>query len=240
MNIKPILARLQTALGQHYSVEQIVLSSGSTVDPRKAKKTKTTVDFVVGYNGSANSQAALDLTLWIAHQTRLVTPKQVFVHVVYVVEPSLDSQSPPIPLHVQLEVQPSYCTPVALPASTHARAGAATLAKPEVVSRRSHPRNYCLESCHVDINNPLENVLERADCVLWQARCLAEEWRGSLEAHLRFGEVARELRQVVKAEAAELLVLGCGSRRHRLVQQLAPHFPCPILGIPSIPELDHP
>lgn len=163
MNIKPMLVRLQGALGRGDLTEKMLLLPKSST-PATDAKLSTSTNLVVGYNGSPNSQTALDITLWIAHQTRLATQKQVTVHVVYVID------------HRQFE---------------------------------------------------------RADHILWQARCLADEWRDSLKAHLRFGAVADELRAVTISAAADLLLLGCSAAEHPVVQQLATDLPCPVLGIPS-------
>lgn len=156
-----MLVRLQSALGRDDLTKQMLLLPESTAPADT--KSSTSTNLVVGYNGSSNSQTALDITLWIAHQTRLATQKQVTVHVVYVID------------HRQFE---------------------------------------------------------RADHVLWQARCLADEWRDSLKAHLRFGTVPDELRAVATSAAADLLLLGCSTVDHLVVQQLAP-VPCPVLGIPG-------
>lgn len=163
MQIKPMLARLQSALGRDDLMEQMVLLPEPKQRSVKAKLPEMT-NLVVGYSGSPNSQTALDITLWIAHQTRLATQRQVVVHVVYV---------------------------------------------------DSYP-------------------FQQADRILWQARCLADEWRGSLKAHLRVGALAAELKTVVAAESADLLLLGCRAADHPVVQQLAFDSSCPVLGIPSL------
>ncbi|MBV8884541.1 MAG: universal stress protein [Chroococcidiopsidaceae cyanobacterium CP_BM_RX_35] len=85
MNIKLMLTRLQSALGSHDLVEQMVLLPMASPTADVAKSTKS-LNLVVGYNKTPGSQTALDLTLWIAHQTRLATREQVTVHIVYVAE----------------------------------------------------------------------------------------------------------------------------------------------------------
>jgi nucleotide-binding universal stress UspA family protein len=255
VQIKPILARLQGALGRNDLIQQMVLLPESTKTTRKAKASKT-FKLVVGYNGSPNSQTALDLTLWIAYQTRLATPKQVIVHVVYAIDSqALDSQAIDsqvldpggtlgnqlLPPNFQsfhssasprllwdcLEQQPISRSGRQLSPPTFSPP-TSVLTRPQVEASVRVVDSECVIPGFQAID-----AIERADYVLWQARCLAEEWRGSLEAHLRFGSVASELRSVVKAEAADLLLLGCTTANHPLVQQLKPHFPCPILGIPT-------
>ncbi len=81
MHVKSMLARLQSTLGEGEPLQEILLLPGKpNSNPLKD------INLVVGYNGSRRSQAALDLTLWMAHQTRLVTTVSVVVQVVYVVE----------------------------------------------------------------------------------------------------------------------------------------------------------
>ena len=176
MNIKSMLVRLEGALDRNDLMEQMVLLPEPASAAAKWAKSTTSVNLVVGYNASPSSQTALDLTMWIAHQTRLVTQKQVTVHVVYVVD------------------------------------------------------EYQNRSCCANFTS---HVYERADRILWQAGCLAEEWRSSFKAHLRVGDVATELRSVVESEAATLLFLGCTRVTHPIIQQLGSNFPCSVLGIPQ-------
>jgi len=231
VKIKSMLARLQQSLGQDHLAEQLVLLPGRFKLGDADNSAKETINLVVGYSGSANSQSALDLTLWIAHQTRLATQRQVIVHVVYVIDRS--SLSAPSPSH-------NFDAPFASPAlripGSKKKKGLAGAILPELdlaKDERSQSASQCLSGCQVQVAIPTTDFLEQADCVLWQARCLAEEWRGSLEAHLRFGRVSTELQAVVEAEAADVLVLGCNSGKHPLVKQLSLHFPCPVLGIPT-------
>jgi nucleotide-binding universal stress UspA family protein len=203
VQIKPILARLQSAIGREDLIEQMLLRPEPQA--KSAKRSKT-VNFVVGYSGSCQSQAALDMTLWIAHQTRLATQKQVTVHVVYVLDQASQMQRSPLTAAPSDSAQ-AVLTDVAV-------------CLPRLV-----------ESDCVIPNFQTIDPVAQADYVLWQARCLAEEWRGSLEAHLRFGDIADQLRQVAKTEQADLLLIGCTSARHPLVQRLT-NLPCPVLGIP--------
>ncbi|MGA7935107.1 MAG: universal stress protein [Kovacikia sp.] len=223
MNILSMLARLEDALGCGDLAKQMVLlpqirsTSVSSLQD---------VNLVVGYNGSPRSQTALDLTLWIAHQTRLATRSQVTVQVVYVV--NLDDEcGQVVPFSHQI-------APVNLSgrkAAAHYEIGAygesvkrqrSTSAIAELPENK--PTGF-LQSCKFE-------QFDQADRILWQARHLADEWRGSLKTHLRFGPVAQELRDVVQAESAALLLLGCDSAENRIVQQLGPEFPCLVLGIP--------
>nr|WP_199299859.1 universal stress protein [Trichocoleus sp. FACHB-262] len=269
MNIMPMLVRLQGALGSTDLIEQILLlpqrpkgdrSSGKLHLPGQARRaTKrhlqanrpeaasgadAEINLVVGYNSSPKSQTALDLTLWIAHQTRLATRRQVTVQVVYVINPTDCLDSIPTttdfrPVRTgkkssqrQAQLSKALVAPdtysaasSATSSATSEREGAiATLAEPTLEDAGLPFGNYPL--CQVD-------QFEQADRILWQARCLANEWRGSLKTHLRFGQVAQELRSVAKAESAVLLWLGCDSPKNSIVRTLSANSPCPVLGVPS-------
>jgi len=229
VKIKSMLVRLQNALGQTNVIDQMVLSAGAvTLDSAETKSEKA-VNLVIGYNGSSNSQIALDLTLWIAHQTRLAIQKQVMVHVVYVVDRHFNDPTVSLsPLSrgrsPRRHVTPSHIQVPETAIATLPRRTTDLWDRQAIetsLSRRA-PASATLST----------GLLEQADAILWQARCLAEEWRGSLEAHLRFGQTAAELSSVSKSIGADLLLLGCSSDEHLLVQQLIPNVSCPILGIP--------
>ncbi len=230
-----MLLRLQGALGQDDLIEEMILLPGSASTPSDQAKETTATNLIVGYNGSAKSQTALDLALGVAHQTRLATRGQVTVQVVYVVDINHSKYCPdsffiPLSSHNSLRQlsgeslrEPNLRS--STPTLTRQDACALVAASPLIAST-----DPCLTHLGFDSIDPLE----QADRILWQARCLAEEWRGSLKAHLRFGEVCTELRDVAEAEAAALLFLGCHSVDHPVVQALDSTFPCPVLGIPSV------
>lgn len=251
MNILSMLVRLEDALGRTNLSKQMVLLSplipeegyldseslpsrnleaGSTI--RRSRD----INLVVGYNGSPGSQTALDLTLWIAHQTRLATRHRVTVQVVYVVD--LEEH--------YVQAVPTPAIPDTLPATLGWFSHQTELDQ-ELTFHDENRRSgraaaigavaelpALMERASGDI--PQIDQFDHADRVLWQARQMADEWRGSLKTHLRFGNVAQELRRVVNSEAASVLLLGCTSADNRVVEQLGLAFPCTVLGIP--PTLD--
>lgn len=218
MNLKPMLARLESAMGRHNLSEQMVLVPEPKVPISKKSKSTKSVNFVVGYNSSPKSQTALDITLCIAHQTRLATSKEVTVQVVYVIDEISSHEGQTIcdlyPEEKGLirRPRPELETTAVLTKTTQHKGKSLTATRPSTSSGNNH--------------------FEHADRLLWQARCLADEWRGLFKAHLRFGQVATELRKVVEQETATLLFLGCETTHHPLVQKLGRHFPCSVLGIP--------
>ncbi len=220
MNVLPMLVRLEEALGCTNLAKQMVLLPAAS-EKRTASQD---INLAVGYNGSPKSQTALDLTLWIAHQTRLVTSRQVTVQVIYVVD--LENQcgnSSLSSLSMGREMKRSRQMSSSSPTSDCKHVGSAIAERCESAIPNSR-------TCQVE-------QFDQADQILWQARHLAEEWRGSLKTHLRFGKVATELRDVVEAESASLLLLGCNSVNNSIIQQLGKDFPCPVLGIPQTSEI---
>jgi nucleotide-binding universal stress UspA family protein len=228
LKIKPMLVRLESALNTCGLGDKMLLLSGATPNSKAPRSTDPAITLMVGYNGSLKSQVALDITLWIAHQTRLATQKQVTVQVVYVVDQEFQTtQSLPTLTEDSLTVASWEAQMSGLSAADLALTSYRT-DHPGAVTLPSAPEISRLEAAfHQD-------PFEQADQILWQARSLAEEWRGSLETHLRFGAVATELRNAIETQTADLLVLGCNSTYHPIVQQLGSQLPCPVVGVPSI------
>jgi len=96
VNIKPMLVRLEGAMDRNDLIEQMVLLPEPASAAAKWASSTKSINLVVGYTASPRSQTALDLTMWIAHQTRLVTQKQVTVQVVYVVDEKQSSKFPDV------------------------------------------------------------------------------------------------------------------------------------------------
>ncbi len=206
MQIKPMLARLQSATGRDDLIDQMVLLP----EPKKPFSEKTqsskAVNLIVAYDASPNSHTALDIAFWIAHQTRLATNAEVTVQAVYVVEDNQSSQHPNI---LSFPQQPSFECQV----SEVSKSVTLVLTQPKL--------------------QRVVTPLQQADIILWQARSLAEEWQGCFKSHLRFGSISTELNKVVESEAADILFLGCNSVNHPMIEALGSNFPCAVLGIPS-------
>lgn len=224
MNVKSMLARLESALGRNDLIEQMMLRP-EPVASASDSASKKSVNLVVGYSSSPRSQTALDLALWMAHQTRIATSKPVTVQVVYVLDESQISQYSDL---FNLTKNQLACSEVASSNCENTDSE-----QPLRKWLAASPRLTSSElQCFKTISAPI-TALERADHILWQARCLAEEWRGSFTAHLRFGNIAKELRKVVEEEAATVLFLGCKSANHSIIRELGENFPCAVLGIPT-------
>jgi len=233
-----MLVRLENALNCPDLAKQMML-----VPKASDAVVSKMINLVVAYNGSARSQTALDLTLWIAHQTRLVTRQAVTVQVVYVVDTVSDRPSESdcfSDLYLSpVEVSPdssgkvlfdvcerresleTVCTGTVTRPSNIGLSNTTELALPVLKAVADHsPANQLLQ-------------FEKADRILWQARHLADEWRGSLETHLRFGNLIEELRAVACQVSTTALVVGCSSPSDPIVQALGQDLSFPILGIPA-------
>jgi nucleotide-binding universal stress UspA family protein len=232
VEILPMLARLEHALGCSDLSRQMVLKPNPFMPSRSHGGD---INLVVGYTDSPQSHTALDLTLWIAYQTRLATRKTVTVQVVYVVDPDQSGYRQPRSIDAVLQAEmddrkvPLYqCGNTLEPISLITGATAPELSTKAVALEVAERHDRSIER---DTNWQIHQF-EQADRILWQARNLANEWRGSLETHLRFGSVATELRDVARKEAATVLVVGCESANHPIVEALGDDLPCPVLGIP--------
>ncbi|WP_430687492.1 universal stress protein [Leptolyngbya sp. AN02str] len=237
-----MLARLQNGLGDSNLMDHMLLSSGPASLETAEIQSNDVINLLIGYKGSPNSQVALDLMLWIAHQTRLATQKQVMVHVLYVVDQPLQQKTRRRSTNRHFSKKhANKKETLALSQSVGSlRSAQTTVATPlrrKETLRAPLPHlshlSDCLTGCQAELDLVPKTPLDQADYILWQARCLAEEWRGSLEAHLRFGSLAESLKTVAKEMKIDLLLLGCSSLDHPQLAELADDFPCPILGIPS-------
>jgi nucleotide-binding universal stress UspA family protein len=210
VKIKPVLARLQNALGSQENVQNMLLQLASAQSPANENVSERSLNLVVGYDSSPDSQAALDLALLIAHQTRIATQNQVTIHVVYVLD----------------DVQDRF-------ASVYSPTDALRHWKRKSTSIATGAMSLAVGEATVATRSKIATTdrLERADRILWQARCLAEEWKGTFVAHLRFGSLSTELLKIVEAEAADILLLGCRSQNSPVIQRLGANFPCAVLGI---------
>jgi len=236
VNLKTILARFESALGSQNLAEEMVLLPEPKVPVSQKSKSPNpakAINFIVGYNSSPKSQIALDITLWIAHQTRLVTTKEVTVQVVYVLDETpkiYDEDTCSLGVENPWANQPK---PSDLEKTSTLNCAAPAIALPSAEIQSVSQRTTWIDPPYLRAIFGQDNEYEVADKLLWQARCLAEEWRGFFKAHLRIGRVATELRNVAELESANLLFLGCNSGNHPLVRQLGKNFPCCVLGIPA-------
>lgn len=212
MKIKPILARFQSTIGRDDLIEQMVLIPESSIAIDNKKQTEQSLNFIVGYNSSCKSHAALDIALCIAHQTQLATKKQVKVHTIYVLDNSQEISS-----------QELYCTERNKSWLEYQVCESSNLITTQVLTQ-------------VKPSSTTFTTVDQAELILWQARNLAQEWQDNFSASLRFGCVANELKKVVNSENADILFLGCDSTNHPLIQSLGSNFPCTVLGVPHSVE----
>ncbi|MCW6052714.1 universal stress protein [Lyngbya sp. CCAP 1446/10] len=231
-----MLARFESALGyQNLAEEMVLLPEPKVPISKNSKSTKSAkaINFIVGYNSSPKSQTALDITLWIAHQTRLVTTKEVTVQVVYVLDEAPNSYGEDTCNFASGNLWAAKPQQSDLEEISALKCAAPAIALPPAEIQSVSQRTTWIDPPYLRAIFGQDNEYEVADKLLWQARCLAEEWRGLFKAHLRIGRVATELKNVVELESANLLFLGCNSGNHPLVRQLGKNFPCCVLGIPA-------
>jgi hypothetical protein len=233
VNIKPMLMRLEDAMDRNDLIEQMVLLPEPASAASKWASSAKSINLIVGYTASPSSQTALDLTMWIAHQTRLVTQKQVTVQVVYVLDEQQSSNGSDVLTSADVSSSSIHRLPFGfLKALVSKDTATSVLTKPKPQRLAVAQEKKSVKQRRAKATFSKSEAFEQADRILWQARCLAEEWRGSFKAHLRFGDVATELRAVVESEAATLLFLGCNSVHHPIVHKLGSNLPCSVLGIP--------
>ncbi|GAB4216625.1 MAG: hypothetical protein OHK0012_19290 [Synechococcales cyanobacterium] len=87
-SLRPLLERLRSTL-PHPDLVPPLLAVGQD----QSSLPPTQMQLAVAYTGSQRSQQALDLTLCLAHQTRLATGRTVQVHILHVAHPEHLEQS---------------------------------------------------------------------------------------------------------------------------------------------------
>jgi nucleotide-binding universal stress UspA family protein len=223
VNIKPLLVRLQNTIGRDDLIEQIVLLSSAKTSVSKEARSAKSINLIVGYNSSPNSHTALDIALLIAHQTRLATKAHVTVQVVYVIEdnrscdradelPTEETAVSSVGEHIRLHF---------LAKSSLEEFNTGVITQTKLQDNKTYSQDRLVDR------------FAQAEHILREASCLAAEWKSSFKAHLRFGCITSQLRQVVESEQADILFLGCHSRKHPIVRKLDSQFPCSVLGIPT-------
>ncbi|NMG06842.1 universal stress protein [Brasilonema sp. UFV-L1] len=224
-----MLVRLQNAIGRDDLIEQMVLIPVPETPVSAQAQSAKSINLIVGYNSSPNSHTALDIALLMAHQTRLATKAQVTVQVVYVIEGKQNRYRADI-----LQREKFVTQGVTEQNSPYSSTSFSLREFDTGVTTQPKPQDNAAHSQEI-----LVDKFAQAECILRQASCLAAEWKSSFKAHLRFGCIAKELRKVVTSEAANLLLLGCNSVNHPIVQQLGDNFPCSVLGIPNFVNEKH-
>jgi hypothetical protein len=207
VKIKPLLARLEIAIGRSDLIDQMVLiPSNKECHSDKYSPIKP-IKLIVGYDGSPNSHTALDIAFCMAHQTHLASKTEVKVQAVYVLEDQIVSYS-----------GDSY--------SNYSSKSPKKSLELERIDSNLPELETTFKTMVLEQSRP-----EKADKILWQARNLAAEWQSCFKSHLRFGNLCTELQKVVELEAADALLLGCQSINHPLIERL--DADCPVLGIPK-------
>ncbi len=168
MNIKSMLLRLESALERNDLMEQMVLLPQSASAASKWTNSTKSLNLVVGYNASPKSQTALDLTMWIAHQTRLATQKQVTVQVVYVVDESQKNKCPDVFKFADVSHSSIHPFSSGLPkASTSKNSATCVLTKPKQQALAVAQERKSVKQCCPKATSRQSDWFEQADHILW-------------------------------------------------------------------------
>lgn len=224
-----MLARLECAMNRTDLFEQMMLLPKPVAQTNNSDQA---INLVVGYNASLQSQSALDLALLIAHQSRLAAQKPVTVQVVYVMAANLPNSNVFNSTNLKnSSIQQFSRQHIA--SSSSSKSATSVLTKPNSQQLLDISNNTGKKIDSTQAIASKSESFQQADHILSQAHCLAEEWQGDLQTHLRFGDVTTQLKAVVESTSATALFLGCHDANHGIVQKCGDNFPCTILGIPD-------